>query len=196
MQVLTITAVDNGRVEISTSRLLLRAAQENDVDSLYGAFSNAEVMKYWSTTPHTSKEETSKWLSKMILSPQNGVTDFVIALSNDGPAIGKIGIWQDSEIGFLLSRQYWGNGLAREAMIGVLDYLFTSRNLVEITADVDPRNRRSLSLLERMGFVDVGFEEKTWEVGGEWVDSVYYSLSKKVWEQIKKHLYRSHGLEI
>lgn len=47
MQVLTITAVDNGRVEISTSRLLLRAAQENDVDSLYGAFSNAEVMKYW-----------------------------------------------------------------------------------------------------------------------------------------------------
>lgn len=47
MQVLTITAVANGRVEISTSRLLLRAAQENDVDSLYGAFSNAEVMKYW-----------------------------------------------------------------------------------------------------------------------------------------------------
>ena len=135
-----------------------------------------------STTPHRSKKETSEWLLKMISSPQNGVTDFVITLPN-GDAIGKIGVWQDNEIGFLLSQQNWGKGFAREAMLGILEYLFTNRSLVEITADIDPRNRRSISVLESMGFVKVGFKEKTWEVGGEWVDSVYYSLTKESWEQ-------------
>ncbi|KIW21641.1 hypothetical protein PV08_02221 [Exophiala spinifera] len=179
-----VTVLGDGQVEIATPRLLLRAARENDVDSLHEAFSNPEVMRYWSTTPHPSKTETVEWLSKMISSPQNGVTDFVIALPTSH-AIGKIGVWQDSEIGFLLSRQSWGKGFAREAMLGILEYLFVDRGLVEITADIDPRNRRSVSVLESMGFVKTGFKEKTWEVGGEWVDSVYYGLARTAWEQNK-----------
>ena len=97
-------------------------------------------------------------------------------------AIGKIGVWQEAEIGFLLSRQYWGKGLAREALSINLGYLFRERDMQEITADVDPRNERSIKGLEGMWFVRTGFEEKTFEIGGEWVDGLYLGLRREVWE--------------
>lgn len=145
-------------------------------------------------------EETSSWLEKMITSPQNGTTDFVIvhkatqressgqALPTTSPpqhqtAIGKIGVWQAQEIGFLLSRPHWGKGLAEEALTAVLVYLFCGeRPFDAITADVDPRNERSLKLLQRMGFEVTGTKERTWEIGGQWVDSVYLGLKKDEWE--------------
>ena len=37
----------------------------------------------------------------------------------------------------------------------------------EITADVDPRNERSLRVLEKFGFVVTKFEERTLEIAGE-----------------------------
>lgn len=122
----------------------------------------------------------------MIASPQNGTTDFIITLpgtsTHPSKAVGKIGVWQDLEIGFLLSRNYWGKGLAREALSTVLDYLFRERDMQEITADVDPRNERSIKVLEGVGFAKTGFEEKTFEIGGVWVDSLYFGLRKRSWE--------------
>jgi RimJ/RimL family protein N-acetyltransferase len=42
-----VTHLEDGRVEISTPRLLLRGAREDDVAGLYEAFSDPEVMRYW-----------------------------------------------------------------------------------------------------------------------------------------------------
>lgn len=47
-------------------------------------------------------------------------------------AIGKIGIYRPlpaNEIGFLLSRAYWGRGLAKEALSHILEYLFSLPSL-------------------------------------------------------------------
>ncbi|KAJ9609557.1 hypothetical protein H2200_005884 [Cladophialophora chaetospira] len=121
----------------------------------------------------------------MIDSPQNGTTDFIVTLPNlpnNSITIGKIGVWQDSEIGFILSRTYWGQGLAQEALSAILHYLFDEKGMQEITADVDPRNERSVRVLQGMGFVKTRFVEKTFEIGGEWVDSLYLGLKKEVWE--------------
>ncbi|KIW66885.1 hypothetical protein, variant [Phialophora macrospora] len=117
----------------------------------------------------------------MIAAPQNGTTDFIIIHKATAYSIGKIGVWQDQEIGFLLSRLYWGQGLAQEALHGVLSYLFGEKGMEEVTADVDPRNHRSIRLLEGVGFARTGFKEQTWEVGGEWVDSLYLGLRRERW---------------
>ncbi len=113
----------------------------------------------------------------MISSPNNGTTDFVICLkaSNNKP-IGKIGVWQGDEIGFILHRSHWHEGLAKEALRKVLPYLLEERKFESIHADVDPRNEASLRLLRLFGFEDEGFEKGTLKVGEEWVDSVYLRL--------------------
>src|SRR6201996_5816921 len=127
--------------------------------------------------------ETSTWIDKMIASPQNGTTDFIITLTCSGRAIGKIGIWQASEIGFLLSRTYWTQGLAQEALSAVLFYFFEERGVSEVTAAVDLRNQRCLRFLEKRDFTRTGFRERTWEVGGVWVDSLYLGLERGRWEE-------------
>lgn len=42
-----ITNVDGGKVEIQTTRLVLRAAKAGDELALNTAFSDPEVMRYW-----------------------------------------------------------------------------------------------------------------------------------------------------
>ncbi|OQV10989.1 Acetyltransferase GNAT domain-containing protein [Cladophialophora immunda] len=185
----TISHVEDGKVEISTARLLLRGARATTADeaALYEAFSDPEVMKYMGSIPHTCLTSTAKWLSTMLGSPHNGVTDFIIALTTPtagGPvAVGKIGVWKDQEIGFFLARKYWGRGIAQEALNAVIPYFFGEVEMSEITADVDPDNESCIGLLKKAGFVVKGFEERTYKVGEKWCDSLYMILEKKAWQE-------------
>ena len=124
----------------------------------------------------------------MIANPQNGVTDFIICLKEDLKPVGKIGVWSGDEIGFLLSRSQWGKGLAKEALDAILPYLFETRQMKAVTADIDPRNEASKGILQRFGFVVEKFEEKTLEINGEWMDSLYLRLSREKLETSRSQL--------
>jgi len=153
-----------------TNRLRLRRADAADLDALHGIMADRETMRYWSSTPHTDIKTTRAFLDSMIPGPDTQGDEFVIEL--DGVCIGKVGMWRPSEIGFILARAYWGQGLATEALTAFLAHAFTGIT-DHLTADVDPRNLASLALLKRVGFVETGRAERTWCVGGEWSDSVY-----------------------
>ncbi|KIW01846.1 uncharacterized protein PV09_06695 [Verruconis gallopava] len=169
--------------ELRTSRLLLRGAKDGDAQSLFECFSDYELMKYWSTLPHKSIEETEEWVQGMVSSSQNGYTDFVIVDHQSNTAIGKIGIWSGSEIGFMIARSRWRQGLVSEALAATLTYYFNDLELEQITADVDPRNAASINILKKFGFEVVGQREKTFEIGGVWVDSLDLSLTREQWKR-------------
>src|ERR1700739_269385 len=67
-------------ITFTTPRLLLRAGLPSDAPALHSIFSNPDVMRYWDTLPHASLVQTTDWLTKMLASPQNGVTEFVMCL--------------------------------------------------------------------------------------------------------------------
>ena len=117
----------------------------------------------------------------MIKNEQNGVSDFIICLKPDNKPIGKIGVWSCDDIGFLLDRSCWQKGLAKEALGGILPYLFNERELKSISADVDPRNEASIGILKSFGFEVERLEEKTMEIDEVWVDSLYLRLTKERW---------------
>lgn len=48
--------------------------------------------------------------------------------------------------------------------------------LPAIAADVDPRNSRSIHLLEKLGFVETHREANKIKLGDNWCDSVYFLL--------------------
>jgi [ribosomal protein S5]-alanine N-acetyltransferase len=127
----------------------------------------------------------------MVNSKQNGTTDFVICLRDTMKAIGKIGVWQDHEIGFLLARAHWRQGLACEALEGILPHLFEEMGFDHLTADIDPRNTASEALLKKVGFQDDGYKQNSMQVGGQWVDSQYLKLQRIEWRE----LHASFGLE-
>jgi len=183
----SISRLSSGKITISTKRLLLRGALDSDTETMFKVLSDPEVMRYWSEMPHSHISKTSKWISNMTASPENGVTDFIICLQPNMVPIGKMGVWQGHEIGFLLARECWGKGLAKEALNALLPYYFGStaeggRGLEKIMADTDPRNAACNGFLKSFGFEVTGFEEKTFEIDGQWVDSTYLELTRERWE--------------
>lgn len=117
----------------------------------------------------------------MRLGRYNGVSDFIICLKPDDKPIGKIGVWSDDEIGFLLDRRCWHKGLAKEALHAIIPQLFDARKLESITADIDPRNEASIGILKKVGFEVERLEKNTMQVGEDWVDSLYLRLTKERW---------------
>ena len=162
--------------EIITPRLRLRRARIGDLDALHTVFSDPAATRYWSTPPHADREQTRDWLAGMIGAAPEVSDDFIVEC--DGRVIGKAGCWRLPEIGYTLHPDYWGQGLATEALTAVIGHVFAARDVDAITADVDPRNEASLKLLARLGFIETHRAQRTWLVGEEWCDSVYLALQR------------------
>ena len=160
--------------EIRTERLVLRRARMEDAGAMHRVMSDPIAMRYWSTPPHADLAETERWMASMVEDDPAERDDFIVTL--DGRLIGKLGAWRLPEFGFLLDPAEWGRGFAAEALDG---FIARRRRLgsTELTADVDPRNSRSIRLLERAGFVETGRASSTWQVGDELCDSVYFRLA-------------------
>ena len=86
----------------------------------------------------------------MIAASPEDSDDFIV--EHEGRLIGKAGCWRVPEIGYILHPDYWGQGLAFEAMSAVVPRLFARFDIPAIEAEVDPRNAASIGLLERLGF--------------------------------------------
>ena len=163
-------------VEIRTPRLILRSARPDDLQGLHAVLSDPRATLWWSTPPHETLEQTREWLDAMIANGPDH-PDFVVEL--DGRVIGKAGFYIMPEVGYILHPDCWGQGLASEAVGAAIDHVFLTCGVPALTADVDPENAASIRLLERQGFVRTGFGERTWNVGGVWKDSFFYTLSRE-----------------
>lgn len=161
---------------IFTQRLVLRRAREDDLEAMHRILSDGRAMLYWSSLPHETRADTQEWLDNMIAAPEAESCDFIIELN--GRTIGKVGCYRVPEIGYIIHPDHWGKGYAKEALAAVIPHLFARFDMPALKADIDPRNCRSIKLLEGLGFTLIGRAERTWRIGEQWCDSVYYELKR------------------
>lgn len=159
---------------IVTERLVLRRARIDDVDAVHALLSDPRNMRFWSSLPHESREQSEAWLRSMVEADPGESDDFL--LERNGLVIGKLGCWKLPEIGFMVAADHARCGYASEAMAAFLHHRRALGSPSRIVADVDPRNVPSLALLARHGFVETGRASATWTVGDEVCDSVYLAL--------------------
>lgn len=151
--------IDISETVIKTERLTLRAWKKTDLDDFfeYASVDGVGQMAGW--TPHKSKEESSIILGHFI----DGKHTF--ALEYNGRVIGSLGLeaykeehypelatLYGCEIGYVLSKDYWGNGLMTEAVKAVIEYLFSVENLDFILVGHFDHNKRSARVIEKCGF--------------------------------------------
>ena len=160
--------------ELRTERLLLRRATMADAPAMFRIMSDARAMRYWSSLPHQDLAQTEVWLQSMVDADLATSDDFIVTLG--GKLVGKLGAWKLPEVGFLIDADAWGKGYASEGLAA-----FIARRCAlgstHLTADVDPRNLASLRLLERHGFTETHREARTFQIGEEWVDSIYLAVT-------------------
>lgn len=169
---------------LTTARLVLRQLRADDAAALFPVLSDPEVMTWWSSGPHQSLAETADYV-KGNAAANGDYLCWAITDAGDDTASGWV-ILIDAkpdvkEIGYILRRDCWGSGLAREAVARVIDYGFGDLGLRRIFADTDPENSGSIALLERLGFQYEGRLRSEWETHIGVRDSLIYGLLRDEW---------------
>ena len=147
---------------IETERLLLRAFKETDLNDFYEYAKVDGVGEMAGWPHHKIIEESKKILDRFI---KNDIV-FAIVYKENNKVIGSLGVEEcgladkltefnglkGRELGYVLSKDYWGNGIMPEAVKGVIDYLFNDLNLDYITIGHFSRNNQSRRVIEKCGF--------------------------------------------
>jgi len=160
-------------------RIRLRAPRPADVDDLFALFGHAEVTRYWSHPPFQDRGQAEKLLQDILDGAVRGsFKQWAIALRADDRLIGTTTLFSRNfaharaEVGYALRREFWGRGLATEALGRLIRHAEQDLGVLRLEADVDPGNAASLKMLERLGFAREGYARARWRVDGGVQDSV------------------------
>ncbi len=114
---------------------------------------------------------------------------WAVARRADDRAIGRCTLFAldaqnlRAEVGYILGREHWGQGLMREALAVLLEYAFGALGLHRLEADIDPRNAASIRALEHFGFAREGLLRERWRVGPDVSDSLLLGLLRSDWQR-------------
>lgn len=92
------------------------------------------------------------------------------------------GVSHSCSLGYSLSQEEQGNGYMIEALQPGIQYVFEGLNLHRINANYMPHNRRSASVLKRLGFVIEGYARDYLLINGKWEDHILTSLINSDWK--------------
>lgn len=156
-------SIDVTDIRIETDRLILRAWRESDVNDLYEYASVRGVGENAGWNPHQSIEE-SKQIRDMFIREKKV---FALELKENCKVIGSLGLEEmrpdpigegsfGREIGYVLSKDYWGRGLMPEAVRAAIDYCFNVLNFDYLTCGHFDFNNRSRRVIEKIGFTYFG----------------------------------------
>lgn len=88
------------------------------------------------------------------------------------------GAFQSCNLGYALDASCQGQGLMHEALHAVVNEAFSPRlNLHRIQAGVRPENHRSLAVLARLGFREIGLARGYLFIHGGWRDHRLFELT-------------------
>ena len=147
---------------IETKRLILRAFTLKDLDDFYEYASVQGVGERAGWAHHKSKQESQEILERFIAEDKT----FAICLKKDGKVIGSLGVekygleesltefngYLGREIGYVLAKPYWGNGIMTEAVTAVIEYLFKEVGLDFLICGYYDFNAQSKRVQEKCGF--------------------------------------------
>jgi len=108
------------------------------------------------------------------------------AIDVAGEAVGGIGFTpqadvrrRSAEIGYWLSEQFWGRGIATEALVAVTEYAFANFDLCRLYAHVFEWNGASARVLEKAGYQFEGRLRKSVTKEGQTIDQLMYAIIRE-----------------
>jgi [ribosomal protein S5]-alanine N-acetyltransferase len=150
----------DGRI-LETERLVLRPFKDEDIDDFYAYASIPGVGERAGWHHHGNRDESRRVLTFFM----NDDKDWAVFLRENGRVIGSLGVdeydtallpelspYRGRAIGYVLGKDYWGRGLATEAVKAVTQYLFNESGLDFLTLTYYDFNTQSKRVSEKCGF--------------------------------------------
>ena len=170
-------------MRIDCGPCVVRSWQADDADSLARhANSYAVWRNLRDRFPHPyTLADAEEWLQRVRDAELE--TDF--ALDVGGAAVGGIGftIQEDvyrrsAELGYWLGEEFWGRGIATQAVRAVTAYAFATHDLCRLYAGVFEWNPASQCVLEKAGFVCEGRLRRSVVKDGQVIDQFLYAMTR------------------
>ncbi len=157
-------------MRLETERLFLRPLSMDDLDLLAGFYADPEVMRYIGPGGVADRERSRQSLERMLAGFEaEGYGQLAVERREDGVFMGRCGLllWDtaswtptrcadakgpvETEVGYLLGRDYWGHGYATEAALAVRDWAFSNLELERLIALIYAENSRSIGVARKLG---------------------------------------------
>jgi len=148
-------------IVIETERLTLRAFAKADLQDLYN-YARVPGVGEMAGWPHHESIETTRTILDIFLANRDV---FALWHKADKKVIGSLGLhsaWINREeeykhlkaknIGYVLSKDYWGKGLMPEALQAVIHYGFTTLEMEAFSIEHFVENAQSRRVIEKCGF--------------------------------------------
>jgi RimJ/RimL family protein N-acetyltransferase len=177
---------------IATSRLILRAISESDLDELFAYASNPNVTHYTLFETHLSLDDTRAFLRDRVWPAYAEQVAAPLALCLKVPAklVGTIGCFWSSrpnrtmELGYAIAEECWGKGIVTEAARALIDHTIrTCSEVVRIQAHCMAENVASARVMQKLGMKYEGkLRQATFRRGRSW-DMLIYSMLRNEWAE-------------
>jgi RimJ/RimL family protein N-acetyltransferase len=176
---------------LKTKRLILRQWTNYDLEPFSKINSDKKVMKFF-PSPLTEDESHNMGHKLMSLIRNRGWGYWAIEIPNVEKFIGFVGLHIPKsslpfspcvEIGWRLSKAYWGMGYATEAANESLKYAFLNLDLDEVVSFTTLNNTRSRAVMKKIGMskTDKNFMHPDIEKSHPLCEHVLYKINKEEW---------------
>jgi len=173
---------------VNSHRLTVRPVHADDLPDLMAVNGDDEVTRYLPYTTWQTREDSTSWLARMqALADGGSAVQLVMQQRSDGQVIGTVLLfkWVEAsariELGYVLGRAHWRQGLAREAVQAVCGQAFGALGVRRIEAEVQPDNTASNALLRALGFVHEGTLRQRWVAKHSAYDTHIYGCLAAEW---------------
>ncbi|MGZ8312612.1 MAG: GNAT family N-acetyltransferase [Allosphingosinicella sp.] len=145
---------------LETERLVLRPPREEDLDGWAELLADEEAARYIGGT----MERAAAWRAMAAMTGSwalKGFGMFSVIDKASGAWLGRLGPWQPedwpgTEVGWGLVRSAWGKGYATEGSARAIDWAFDHLGWTEVIHCIDPDNKGSIRVAERLGSTNRG----------------------------------------
>ena len=140
---------------LKSSRIGFRMLEEDDFQNLVKLDMDPEVRAFFPggvSTPEQLREKITRSCDSFL---KDGYGEFSMTELKSNRFIGRAGFaaLEDGEIevGYLLLKEYWGQGLASEALVALLDWAGKSLTVPRILAYAPVGHQASLGVMRKAG---------------------------------------------
>lgn len=185
---MTLSGIFSNLTTVETPRLWLRPMRLDDAEDMFAYASDPQVVRFTSWTVHQSTDDTRAFLQHTVDAYHaDRAASWAVEHKQDRRMIGTCGfIWWNTanasaELGYALSRDYWGKGYATEAASASVDFGFHVMQLHRIQAECIAANTGSAHVLEKIGMTPEGIQREAVLDDDGFVDLLLYAMLRDEW---------------
>jgi ribosomal-protein-alanine N-acetyltransferase len=168
-----------------TNRLILKIADSSHAELVLDYYiRNKEFLQEWEGLKKDefyTKEYHEKYLEE--INNETSLRFWLFKKEDISKIIGTVslnniirGAFQSCHLGYKLDKDEINNGYMTEALAKIIEIGFNDLKLHRMEANIMPKNKASLRVVEKLGFYNEGLAYKYLYINGKWENHIHMVL--------------------